>query len=219
MFVLAPAIIVLLHWSLSAAFALDETKPYGRVGVTVWDPKEKTEAPLNDAAHPAPGRTLRAHLDANTSCEAVIAAFTIGTGALANAWRPYRFDLEAWVEKMGPPAGEAWAWSGPTEPFEVFAVLLPKGKAGAENVRDLVARLRDPKNAPAASALQARLLREELRKWSASEAPNTGLPESTPARIGGTLRAGADFPWRDHARKLNFSETRPGVTVFRHAGK
>lgn len=117
-----------------------------------------------------------------------------------------------------PPAEEAWAWPK-GEAFELFVAFFPKEAPGADKVRALVGQLREAKAAPAVLKLQARQLREELRKWLVDEAAAGAKPDSAPAHIGGTTRGtGREFRWREHARAVNFSAARLGVIVFRYDG-
>ncbi len=213
------ALILALNTLVFPASAVDEPKPYGRVCLAVLDSSTKSEVSLSEATKPGPAHSVIAHLDANADCEAVIAAFSRATGELANGWRPVLLSLKEWDEQTAPATDESWAWLQPTAPFEVFVAFLPKGASGYEKVRDLVASLRDPQTDPAVAKLQARQLREELMKWSADDKATATRPGSAPATLGGTVRDVATFPWRNEARKLNFSETKPSVTVFRHAGK
>jgi hypothetical protein len=125
--------------------------------------------------------------------------------------------LEEWQEETAPPAHEPWAWARAGEPFEVFVAFLPKGAPLAEKALGLLAKLREGKAGAAAQKLQARQLREELRRWAASESAVAARPENAPAPVGVTLR-GVRFLWREHARKMNFSGERPGVTIYRHDG-
>lgn len=213
------ALILALEPLASLSFAVDETKPYGRVCITELDPAAKTEAVLADSTTAGPGRGLLVHLDANTACDALVAAFSKTSGDLASGWRPVLLNLREWDEQTAPTGNERWAWAEPSEPFEIIAVFLPKGMPGSEKVRDLVTKLRDPKAEPALLKMQARQLREELLKWAVNDAAISVAPASAPAQIGGTVRSASGFSWRDFARKLNFSATKPGVTVYQHAGK
>ena len=101
--------------------------------------------------------------------------------------------------------------------FEVFVVFLPKGQPLAEKALGLVAKVREGKAGAAAQRLQARELREELRRWAASDSAVAARPENAPTQAGVTLR-GVRFLWRDHARKTNFSGEKPGVIIYRHDG-
>ena len=98
------------------------------------------------------------------------------------------------------------------KPFDVFVVFLPKGQPLAGKALGLVAKIRDGKADGATQNLQARQLREELRRWAASESAVSARPENAPTKAGVTLR-GVRFPWRDHARTTNFSAEKPGVIM------
>ena len=214
---LSIAFTLALAIRLTGAQTVDETKPYGRTCVTAVDSKTKTETLLTADLQPGAEYSVIVHLDANMACDAIVAAFSNIDGALANGWLPVIVPLEEWKEQTAPPAREPWAWVRTGGAFEVFVAFLPKGAPLAEKALGLLAKLREGKADGAARKLQAQQLREELRRWAASDSAVAARPESAPAPIGGGVR-GAAFLWRDYARKMNFSGEKPGVTIYRHDG-
>jgi hypothetical protein len=214
---LSIAFVLTLAIGATGAQTIDETKPYGRTCVTVVDSKTKAESVLTADLKPAAECTVAVHLEANTAGEAIIAAFSKIDGTLANGWLPVIVQLEDWEEQTAPPAREPWAWVQTGKPFDVFVVFLPKGQPLAGKALGLVAKIRDGKADGATQNLQARQLREELRRWAASESAVSARPENAPTKAGVTLR-GVRFPWRDHARTTNFSAEKPGVIIYRHDG-
>ena len=228
---LSIALSLTLALGATGAQTVDETKPYGRACVTVVDSKTKNETLLTDSLKPAAESNVSVHLEANTECKAIVAAFSNAEGSLANGWLPVIVSLEQWKEQTLPSAGEPWAWVEAGQPFEVFVTFLPKEvPPTAAKMLGLVAKLCGGNGDAALQKLQARKLREELRRWAASDsavaprpesAPTptaatvAARPESAPAPIAGTAR-GVDLPWRAHARTINFSGEKPGVIIYRH---
>lgn len=103
-----------------------------------------------------------------------------------------------------PPAGEPWVWTEAAEPFDVFVVFLAKDDPAADAAADA-----------AAVQTQARLLRESMQKWLAADTILAATPAGGPVAIGGTIRNVGEFPWRELARKANFTAAHPTVLVFR----
>jgi hypothetical protein len=120
--------------------------------------------------------------------------------------------LEEWKEQTLPSVGEPWPWVEAGQRFEVFVTFFPREMP--TDTKMLVDTLR-AKGKAAVQNLQAWKLREELRRWAASDSAVAPRPESAPAPIAGTAR-GVDFPWRAHARTVNFTDEKPGVIIYRH---
>lgn len=216
--VLGIALLFALQLLAARAIAVDEPKRcYGRTTVTIVDAEEETEALLTETAKPKAQRSIRVYLDANTDCEALVVAFSKSTGALANGWRPVLLALETFTAQTASSKSEYWKWTEPAEPFEIFVVFLPRGVTGTAKARDLISKLRDSNTTHSVVKLQAKSLRQELIKWADAAIPTP--PMSAPTKIIGIVRAGDEFPWRAHARTLGFSDAKPSVTIFRHAGK
>jgi hypothetical protein len=213
--VLSVALSLTLALGATGAQTVDETKPYGRACVTVVDSKTKNETVLTDNLKPAAQSNVSVHLEANSKCEAIVAAFSSVDGSLANGWRPVRVSLEQWREQTLPFAGESWAWVEAGQPFEVFVTFLPRNMPTAAKMLGLVDKLREGKGDADLQKLQARQLREELRRWAASDSAVAARPENAPTPIAGIAR-GLDFPWRVHARTVNFTGEKPGVIIYRH---
>ena len=98
-------------------------------------------------------------------CEAIVAAFSKSDGTLANGWLPAIVRLEQREEQTAPTTHEPWACVQTGDPFEVFVVFLPRGAPLAGKALGLLAKLREGKADAATQKLQARQLREELRRW------------------------------------------------------
>src|SRR4029077_20234713 len=103
---LSIALSLALALGATGAQTVDETKPYGRACVTVVDSKTKNETPLTDNLKPAAQSKVNVHLETNTECEAIVAAFSNAEGSLANGWLPVTVSLEKWREQTLPSAGK-----------------------------------------------------------------------------------------------------------------
>src|SRR5688572_20019539 len=121
------AISIFLSSTVSGAQAVDEAKPYGRACVTVGDTGTKTVALFTAETPPGPDRFLIVHLDANSPCEALVAAFTTKDGKLAFGWRPEMLALAEWEEKA--VGQQRWLLNQPMEAFEVFVLYFVPGSA------------------------------------------------------------------------------------------
>ena len=106
---LSIALGLTLALGATGAQTVDETKPYGRACVTVVDSKTKNETLLTDNLKSAAESNVSIHLEANTECKAIVAAFSNVDGALANGWRPVIVSLEQWQEQTLPSRGQALA--------------------------------------------------------------------------------------------------------------
>jgi hypothetical protein len=210
---LSIALSLTLALGATGAQTVDETKPYGRACVTVVDSKTKNETVLTDNLKPAAQSNVRIHLEANTECKAIVAAFSSVEGSIANGWRPVIVSLEQWKEQTLPSADKPWEWVEAGQRFEVFVTFLPKEVPTAAKM--LVDKLREGKGDAEAQKLQAQQLREELCRWAASDSAVAARPESAPTPVAVTVR-GVHFPWRAHARTVNFTGEKPGMIIYRH---
>ena len=186
---LSIALSLTLALRATGAQTVDKTKPYGRACVTVVDSKTKNETLLTDNLKPAAESNVSIHLEANTQCKAIVAAFSSIEGSLANGWLPVIVSLEEWKEQTLPDAaGKPWAWVEAGQPFEVFVTFLPREMPTA--ALSLVAKLRGGKGDADVQKLPAWQLREEFRRWAASDSAVAARPESAPAPIAGTCARG-----------------------------
>lgn len=219
--ILIPSLAIGVHGLCIAASAqeVDEKLPYGRASLGVIDPAKGSEVILSSDAEPAPDSRIIVHIEANRECEAVVAAFDRKSGALVQGWLPAVVPLRAWQEK-GLPAEKPWLWKANLSPFEVIVAFQDKDSPEAAGLREAVAKLNDEDTEPTAARLMARRLREELMKAVATSPSATSTqPGTAPVKIGGTLRAGRQSSWREAARKVQFSESKLGLTLFRYPSK
>ena len=160
------------------------------------------------------------YLDANTPCVALIAAFTRSDRQLANGWKPLLIELEEWEAQRVPHKPQVWEWNEGGEPFDVQVFFLARETQGLGKLRALVKVINGAEGDATLARLQERQLRDLVAPWLADHGAIASHPANAPARIGGTVRvASGEFPWRDHARSVNFSAERPGVVTFRHDGR
>ena len=199
----------------AAPQAPDQGKPYGRACLALAEPEG--DKLLEETAQAGEGKSFVVYLDANRPCLAFIAAFTRKEGRLANDWQPLLVELPEWEAQRLPSKPQVWEWTKEGEPFDVQVFFLARDTPGLDKLRALVKAMSGDGREAALAKLQERQLREVLAPWVADESAVAARPANAPARIGGTARAaGAEFPWRDYARSVNFSAEKPGVITFRH---
>jgi len=75
----AGALLTVLLWlssSLALAQSVDKNKAHGRACISVLNTANGDEEPLRADSEGRRGLKVRAHLDATTKCEALVAIFT-----------------------------------------------------------------------------------------------------------------------------------------------
>lgn len=195
-----------------AADAVDEAKPHGRVCLALFEPgpPEKEEA-FRISAPPAAGKTVRAYIDASDKCSVFLAALT-KDGKLANGWRPQFSEVAAEYEEIILPKTPAkWEWATASGPFDLYVVFLAPGSKELEEVRKLVDAMQNPKVDDRVLGMQTTRLKELLGRLAADKDKMIQLLSQP--EVGGVFR-GTAFPWRQHARAVNFSTERPGALVL-----
>ena len=151
------------------------------------------------------------HLDASSSCEALVAAFAKKDGRLAFGWRPAMLTLPEWEEKA---VGEQrWAWKSAAEPFEVFVLFFAPGSVDAAQLKKLVAAMQEPKSEAKLIEMQTNKLHELIGHAMADKDLSKFRAKAETADVAGVMR-GDPFPWRKYARGVNFTAEQPGVVIF-----
>lgn len=211
-------LIVLLTGLATSALAgeVDEKRPYGRACFVVISGDGAEAKPLS-RAELTRGGELAVHLEANTSCQAVVAVLGKRDAKLVNGWRPKLVTLDEWDPKCLPAGAEKWTLDARTEPFTAYVVFLPNDASSGRALRELVRILADPNTSTAVQNTAARQLRGELEKWQANPDAIARAPQSAPTAVGGSLRSAADFPWRSFAFRANFTADKPAVIAFDNA--
>ena len=206
--------------AVTSAFAdaLDEDQPYGRVCFSLFEPgpPEKEEA-FQMALPPAPGSTVRAHIDSSNKCTVLVAALT-KDGKIANGWRPQLTEVPAEFEEVQlPKAPVTWEWSGAKgPPFDLYVLFLPPGSKEIEEAKKLVAAMQAPKSDDRLLTMQANKLRELVGRITSEKEKVNQAPMAEP-EVGGVFRgSGMDavFPWREFAQSIDFDDNRPGVLIL-----
>lgn len=206
--------LLLVISTLAPTHGADQTKPYGRACVTLAEPTG--EKPFDEASRPGEGKSLAVYLDANTPCIGFAAAFTRKGRRLVEGWQPLLVELPEWEAQRLPPKPQLWGWTKEGEPFDVQVFFLARETQGLDKLRALVKAMGAADRGAALAKLQERRLGEILAAWQ-TESAIAARPANAPTRVAGTVRAtGAELPWREYARSVNFSAERPGVVTFRH---
>ena len=201
--------------AVTSAFAdaLDEDQPYGRVCFSLFEPgpPEKEEA-FQMALPPAPGKTVRAYVDASEKCTVLVAAIT-KDGKLANGWRPQLSEVpDEFEEILLPKAPVKWEWSAASGPFDFFVLFLAPGLGKGDEAKKLVEAMQNPKVDDRVLAMQTSKLKELIGRITSEKEKVNQAPVSEP-EVGGVFR-GAAFPWRQYAQGINFTPDKPGVLVL-----
>jgi hypothetical protein len=212
---LSPVIAVTMAL-IAQVWGVDEAQPYGRCAVTLTDPETDSVQALEPGSSLPQGAKIRVHVETNTAGEALVVALARKSLRLAHGWRPAMLKLHEWEEQLVPQKGSEWVWPANPVPFDVYVVLFADDDFAKSPLRNLAVQLSDVTSSPETLDRASRSLREEITKLQASQ-KLASEPERSPTAIGGTLRAGAAFPWREVARKANFAKGQPCVIVFRHA--
>ena len=197
---------------------VDETRPYGRVCVTVMGPAERQEEPFRPVLHPGPGERIGVCVDANVSCQMLIAAFHPATGRIVNNWLPQMVELAEWEETRVPKNPIVWKWLPGSEPFDIYVLFADNKSPDLKELQSLLAAiLKSGSNAPLLERQSVKLRELITRSIVDPEKARSKLP-SERAEIGGTYRgmgsSGVGFAWRKYASSVNFSETKPGLLIF-----
>src|ERR1051326_1185411 len=202
--------------NILAANAIDEEKPHGRVCLSVFEPgpPEKEDA-FQISTPAAPGKIVRAYVDASDKCSVLVAAIT-KNGKLVNGWRPQLSEVPGEFEEiLLPNAPVKWDWTTAPGPFDFYVVFLAPGSKEIDEAKKLVDAMQNQRVDDRVLALQTGKLKELIGRLAADKSANQG-PASEP-EIGGVFR-GAAFPWRQFARAANFAPDRPGVVIISSEG-
>jgi hypothetical protein len=200
---------------LMAAAETDSAKPYAKVCISVLDENAGSEVAFTPELKPGPGKTIVAHAVANTTCDLLVAAFNEGDGQLAHDWRPQFKELdEDWQEVTIPEKKGAWRWEVKVAPFDFYVLFLSAGSAFAEQTKDLVAAMQDPKEEKSILKLQTNKLHELISRAAGDSDPAKHRATATVTEIHGVTRGQNEFLWRNFASKVSFDDRNSGLLVF-----
>jgi hypothetical protein len=191
--------------SARACLAVEETAPGGTgfPRVTVWKENEA----------PGPGKQIVLFADSSIDAYVIAAPFSAGGEGLANHWKPQFAELPAWQEMRLPVPPTAWNWETGAEPFELRVAFVEKNRTGIDEVKQLIEAMQAPQADENLLAMQARKLRETMDQWMATKDLSAFHAGALPSAWGGTLR-GAQFPWRQMARKVAFDGEGRGFLTY-----
>lgn len=198
---------------LGLAGEVDQRKPYGRVCISVIDGSGNEQA--LDTYRPAARQgnvSLQAHVEANTPCMVVVAAFDAQGGGVLAGWPPQVADLQAWDEVVLPKPSTP-SKTALNAPFEVEVLFLASKAPAAGDIRKLVGLMQKPAGNATLTRLQAKKLRELMSGTIAESDRAHYLATRAQTEIGGTIR-GLTWEWRKYASEVNFSDERPGLLIF-----
>jgi hypothetical protein len=210
----AHTLAIALLWvgaSVALAQSVDKNKPHGRACISVLNTANGDEEPLRADSEGRRGLKVRAHLDATTKCEALVAIFT-KNGQAVPGWAPQFVEVPAKKEVVLPKAPAVWNWEKDTGPLEAYVLFFSPGSKDNAELRSLVGAMQNT-NDSAITKLQTNKLRELIgrAKIDKAAAERAAPPD---AEVAGTFRMVVGFEWRDSARAVNFSAGKPGALIF-----
>ena len=187
---------------------VDESKPYGRIALIVddEDAAEHRET-LGHAVQKGARCGVRALADANRSCTLVLAAFHPNK-RMVRGWNPQVVDIVGFGENDAPAKTDVlvrldkvgWTWTAPAEPFEVWALFLPREAKAAATFKELAKTL--SKKTAGAPAQIAGEFRREMAAFAPFD-PTGYRVTLKPWSIAGSTRSLEDA-WRDVSCKRNY---------------
>lgn len=197
--------------------AAGEMQARGRVCLSVVEPGPPAkELPLRTTSVAKPGEKMNVYLDASRKCIALVVALT-PEGKLANGWRPQFAEVpEDFEEVQLPRAPVAWEWTAQAVPLEIYVLFMQPGSADAEEAKRLISAMQSLKLEDRILEMQTNKLRELIGRI-ASEKQKSNQALFKDPEVGGVFR-GNEFPWRQFAQGVTFSDDRPGVLILASDG-
>ena len=195
--------------------SVDEAKPYGRICLTIADNLGREELFQTDTT--GAGKKIVVHVDANSKCFALVAAFNQKDGRLANNWMPQFVELPQWEEVPLPKASAKWLWEKDEEPIEFYALFFAPDSKEAPEIKKLVDAMGHAASDRSMLQLQSNKLREMISRSMVEKDRSKYLAKTESSELGGVLRGGT-FEWRKYAQSVNFTSDKPGVLIFSGAG-
>ena len=191
--------------------SVDEAKPYGRICLTIADNLGREELFQTDTT--GAGKKIVVHVDANSKCFALVAAFNQKDGRLANNWMPQFVELPQWEEVPLPKASAKWLWEKDDEPIEFYALFFAPDSKEAPEIKKLVDAMGHAASDRSMLQLQSNKLREMISRSMVEKDRSKYLAKTESSELGGVLRGGT-FEWRKYAQSVNFTSDKPGVLIF-----
>jgi hypothetical protein len=195
--------------------ATDSSKPYASVCISVLTENEGSEVALTPSLEPGTGKSIVAHAVANVPCVLLVVAFNQGDGQLAHEWRPQLDESEEeWEEVVLPEKKTAWRWEVKGQPFDLYVLFLSNSSDSAQQFKDLVAAMQDPKEASSLLKLQTNKLHELISRAAGDADPSKHRATAAVTEIHGVTRGQNEFLWRRFASKVYFDDRNSGLLIF-----
>jgi hypothetical protein len=197
--------------------AAEEMPSRGRVCLSVVEPGPPAkELPLRTTSVARPGEKVNVYLDASMKCIALVVALT-PDGKLANGWRPQFAEVpEDFEEVQLPRAPVTWEWTAQAVPLEIYVLFMQPDSTDAEEAKRLISAMQSLKLEDRILEMQTNKLRELIGRI-ASEKQKSNQTLFKDPEVGGVFR-GNEFPWRQFAQSVTFSDDRPGVLILASEG-
>jgi len=210
-----PSIFAVLAVGLAALGTMlaDDEKPQGRTCISIVAPgAPEHEVVFSPNALRGPGMKIKIYADASVKSGVIAVAFR-KDGKLAEGWRPEITELPEDFEEVHLPKPPAvWECSSQGAPFDLYIVFLSFGVKDLEELKKLISAMQNPKVDERLLVMQTSKLRELINRITAAAEKENRVVVINP-EVGGVFR-GPAFPWRQFAKKVDFSPAQPGVLVF-----
>jgi len=210
--------VALLQWLaaglLGSMFAapVDERRPYGRVCIGVVT--GEMEEPLQASSKAGPNTHIVVHADANERCQMLVSVFNASDGKLAHNWLPQLVELPPWEEVLLPEPPSAWKWPVGSKPFDVYVLFTHPSSEDARDLKSLVTAMWRATTNSELLDRQSVKLRELATRSGATQAEIINVAKADRVEVAATFRSGT-FPWREYASRVNFTEAKPSLLMFR----
>jgi hypothetical protein len=115
-----------------------------------------------------------------------------------------------------PRAPVTWEWTAQPVPLEIYVLFMQPGSTDAEEAKRLISAMQSFKLEDRILEMQTNKLRELIGRI-ASEKQKSNQTLFKDPEVGGVFR-GNEFPWRQFAQSVTFSDDRPGVLILASEG-
>jgi hypothetical protein len=210
-------LLLLVSAPVSNIEAGQDVRSRGRVCISLVEPGPPAkELPFRTTSMAGPGEKVNFHLDASTKCIVLVVALS-KDGKLANGWRPQLSEVPEDFEEMQLPREPVtWEWTVQAAPFDIYVLFVQPGSTVTEEAKRLVSAMQPLKLEDRLLAMQTNKLRELIGRI-ASEKQKSNQTLFKDPEVGGAFR-GLEFPWRQFAQNVSFSDDQPGVLILESEG-
>jgi hypothetical protein len=213
------ALIQLISYFLLAlSVALDSTEAgedansRGRVCISLIEPgSPPNELAFRTTSVVGPGARLKIYVDASTKCLVLVVALN-KEGNLASGWRPQLSEVPEDFEEIDFPIKPVvWKWTAQGSSLGIYVLFMHLGSKDAEEAKRLASAMQPLELEDRLLVMQTNKLRELVGRIARDKQKSNQTIYKDP-EVGGVFR-GEEFPWRQFAQSVSFSDERPGVLI------